>query len=455
MQSGGSGRVAEGDGNELVPLPGGRLPDEEAQIEADPASSPQLSVQEQNDRDERGSSSEISPEESARLWADLKAETGYDSYATYLEKVGRQDIKNLLQSPYLDLEDVHIYLPYCAIFDVHYGESAHPKIDLQCSSNIGTVILSALRHPPATAIARIVLWEVSCLFKDMMDALGLGLRIHPRFFQNLSALARPMREVDLKRRRIAPNIVTISRCVMTIARCYLPANQNVTPVVLIAGGNKQGWGFYEELGESTAFQKPAMPTMKEASRPIHGLFRWMQEYIHLLESDLEKGVGSGGDNTNLSFWSLSPLMKLSAFEIYQQCVLTREKYLSFLEPSSYRAGRPKMEDLFVIRSALRRMIEDSEDSSQQLRRFLSSQMPSETCQSTSSTAVEEELRQARLEASRLETEIRDYLQLQTGESALQESRKSIELSNSQIENESAKRLKKRSLKSRNSNPNNS
>ncbi len=60
-------------------------------------------------------------------------------------------------------------------------------------------------------------------------------------------------------------------------------------------------------------------------------------------------------------------------------------------------------------------------------------MPSEAFQSTSLTAVEDELRQARLEASRLETEIRDFLQLQTGELALQESRKSIELSNSQIE----------------------
>ncbi len=434
MQSQGSGRPEEGDGHELVPLPGERLPDEEAQVEADPGSSTQVGVQQQNDRDKRGSPSELSPEESDRLWAELKAEIGYDSYITYLETNERrqQDIKSLLQARYLPPYLRRTLSSSCAIFDLHHGESAYPKIDLHCSSNIGAEILSALRHPPATAIARIVLWDTFNLYEDMMDALGLGLRIQPRFFQALLARYRRKRAVDLEPQRIAPDIVAISRCVMTIARCYLPARQNVTPVVLIARDIWEGWWIEEGLGESTAFQKPALPTMKKSSRPIDGLHYWMQQYIHLLESDLEKGVGSGGDYTNLSFWSLSPLMKLSAFEIYQQCALTREKYLSFLEPS-YGAGRPKMEDLFVIRSRLRRLIEDSEDSSQQLRRFLSSKIPSETFQSTSLTAVEEELQQARLESSRLEAEIRDYLQLQTGESALQESRKSIELSNSQIE----------------------
>ncbi|CAF9919847.1 MAG: hypothetical protein ALECFALPRED_001319 [Alectoria fallacina] len=47
--------------------------------------------------------------------------------------------------------------------------------------------------------------------------------------------------------------------------------------------------------------------------------------------------------------------------------------------------------------------------------------------------IEDQLQQAHLEAHRLENEIRDYLQLQIGELALQESRKSIELSGSQIE----------------------
>ena len=62
-----------------------------------------------------------------------------------------------------------------------------------------------------------------------------------------------------------------------------------------------------------------------------------------------------------------------------------------------------------------------------------SQNVSETPQNEPSIAIEDELQQAHLEALRLETEIREYLQLQTGELALQESRKSIELSNSQIE----------------------
>ncbi len=434
MQSRASGRLEEGDGQELDPLPGGKIPDEEAQIEADPASSSQAGVQQQNDSDRRRYSSGITGEETDRLWADLKAEIGYDSYDTYLEaNEGKQlYIKSLRQTLRAEANVRYSGYQSCAIFDVHDGESDCPKIDLQYRGHSGTVILSALRHPSATAILRIVLWDTQHLVEEMVDALGLGLRIQPRFFKSLFDRRQRARKFDIKQGRIAPDVIAISRCVMTIARRYLPANQSITPVVLIAGVTGAEWGIKEELGESTAFQTLAMQKMAIPYRPTVWLFPWMQEYIHLLESDLEKGTGSGGDDTDLLFWSLSPIMKLSAFEIYQRCALTREKYVSFLA-SGNEAKRPEMENIFVTRSELRRLIEDSKDSSQQIRRFLSSQEPNDTCQTTLLTTIEGDLEQARVEASRVETEIRDFLQLQTGELALQESRRSIELANSQIE----------------------
>ena len=57
----------------------------------------------------------------------------------------------------------------------------------------------------------------------------------------------------------------------------------------------------------------------------------------------------------------------------------------------------------------------------------------DTPHSQSLLTLENELQRIRREATRLEAEIRDYLQLQTGELALEESKKSIELSNFQIE----------------------
>ena len=79
------------------------------------------------------------------------------------------------------------------------------------------------------------------------------------------------------------------------------------------------------------------------------------------------------------------------------------------------------------------MIEDSEDNFLRLRDNLHSVMSYGTSQSQSFMTVELDLQQTRLEATRLEAEIRDYLQLQTGELALEKSKNSIELSNSQIE----------------------
>lgn len=86
-----------------------------------------------------------------------------------------------------------------------------------------------------------------------------------------------------------------------------------------------------------------------------------------------------------------------------------------------------------MRYSLRRMVEDFEDSSLRLRDCMHSPMKKDTPQGQSLMTLEGDLQQFGLEATRLETEIRDYLQLQIGELALQESKKSIELSNPQIE----------------------
>ena len=78
-------------------------------------------------------------------------------------------------------------------------------------------------------------------------------------------------------------------------------------------------------------------------------------------------------------------------------------------------------------------MEDFEDDLNYLRRYLRSQVSSDTLSDRSWLKVEEDLIETRQEASRLEAEVRDWLQLQVGEWALQESKKSIELSNRQIE----------------------
>ena len=113
--------------------------------------------------------------------------------------------------------------------------------------------------------------------------------------------------------------------------------------------------------------------------------------------------------------------------------VTRERYVKATAPTRTETVETVRKDVFDMRYLLRRMVEDFEDSYQRLRDRMHSPMKQDTPQSQSLMTLEGDLQQSSLEATRLETEIRDYLQLRIGELALQESKKSIELANSQME----------------------
>lgn len=83
MSTTGSSRREDSDGNQLAVFPGRNLSDEEARNGVYQESSVYASVQHQVQREEHDPPNEISPDGSARLWEDLKTETGYASYAAY------------------------------------------------------------------------------------------------------------------------------------------------------------------------------------------------------------------------------------------------------------------------------------------------------------------------------------------------------------------------------------
>lgn len=85
MPNTGSSRREDSDGNELAVFPGRNLSDEEARNGVYQESSVYASVQHQVQREEHDPPNEISPDAGARLWEELKTETGYASYAAYLE----------------------------------------------------------------------------------------------------------------------------------------------------------------------------------------------------------------------------------------------------------------------------------------------------------------------------------------------------------------------------------
>ena len=97
------------------------------------------------------------------------------------------------------------------------------------------------------------------------------------------------------------------------------------------------------------------------------------------------------------------------------------------EPDNERA-----EGLSQRRAQLRRHVEHVQDNVEEIDRYFRLLKKNESLQAYDKIDVHKELECLFREASRLGGEIRDELQLQVGTAALEESRKSTELSNSQI-----------------------
>ena len=466
-----SSRSENSDGNELAELPGQRLPDEEAQIGGCRNSNKKGSVQLGRNNDEHDSQSEIGPDERLRLWADLKAETDCDFYVDYLEAY-ESDYPHatLVRDCLLHVwrhQVLHAKADTCAIFELHDGGSSCPSLDLQCSSPSAATMLSALRHPSSTAKVRILLWEASLLDVGKLSALGLGLKFHPEVFRVLLArlagmgnLRRlllhdtfPWKELiaGFDERRIAPEIVLLGQYLVTTASGYLPANMDAPPVLVIFLLDDPPDNPSDNPSNNPPDKISRLKPKKKAENPRKILPLWMQDYVRLLEFDLHKRRGQSSSVEDLAVRSLIPLLQLYVFRFCEECDFIRTEYLDLTLPqrkfryesailnrSPRRKGTGKTKGLgalFELRYELRRMVGKSEDLnySHQLRTFTRTQMPCDTHQDEIFKEIEDQLQQAHLEAYRLETEIRDYLQLQTGELALQESRKSIELSSSQIE----------------------
>lgn len=439
----GSSRPDGSDGNELNDLSSYRRPDLEAQIGEHSELGIEASVHLQNDSDQDNLQDEFSREERIRLWAELEAERGYSRYVDYLEAYEERYtyLSSLRRVLGQGFPSMFFTKPCseCAIYDINHTNYGSPVISLRAGISSASKILSTIRQPLSAGIVRIALWEVGetgRIDSAMLDAVGLGLGIQPSFFQALLALSTFAEFTQtVMDSSLVSELFIMDQYVVTIARNYLPVNPNAPPVILIARLGSGELTFNQDFGETLPFQRletDELPTL--ASR----LPAWMLQYIRLLESDLKNEKGSTETVGDIFLKTLTPLLHFNMFRIHDEKDRTQREYLqTIILHDANEEWIPDHEErlgkLFRMRSSLRRLIEDSEDKTERLKRFVRSQMANELRKSTSFTTIEDDLRQTHLNARRCETAILDYLQLQTGELARQESRKSIDLSNLQIE----------------------
>ena len=398
--------------------------------------------------DSRVSLEKISSEQSRldseadELCNDLKAETGYSSYADYLEAyiANHEGLDMLLdrlreEDPCSDEE-----VPPFTILDLFKDESGRLRVVPRFDDNIdsATRVVTSLRQPPANVTVQIVLWNSNySLHKGTVNAFGPAFKLNPRFWGALCSKSRP---------QFDPRHIRMGGFVATVVRHYKPDELDAVPIVFIACN---GWeaalerAVDEEIGDFYPIQDVItdMNTSFWGDGVLSALPRVPQSkkkeptaYLRALKMCLDKEEEQADDVTKLIFKPLIPLLYLNVFSIRNRCEILRSKYRNLWWNAARMHDKDdKVKALPHERHRLREMVEESEDDLSYFRKYAYSQISVETLSDISWSKAEADLIQIHQEAGRLESQVRDYMQLQVGELALQESKKSIELSNQQIE----------------------
>ena len=397
-------------------------------------------------------------------WDSIKFETGFASYAEFLDNYNAWFGQCEQVASVLRLERDSSTTDICAIVNLSESNIARIEIEtvemvqLNQPGRIDTVrVLESLRHPPESARFRVVLWWTGTSFglsRDFLDVCGLGLRLDPRFFEALQDLKGPRSEKYDKvkaTRALHSKFTVLGNQVATVARNYMPESANAPPVLVVAGwgdnGGMNGKGISVvdsidlsslPLHEGPSFSKPGLPRY-----PNHNLYpipRGYQHYtveafIKILIKLLGQRSGGADDDVDLQVLTLMPLIYLDALHMQAKSRSLRRGLQSNID----NMGSRDFQNFKDQRFWLRRHVEDSEASINHLLRYCCSQQPirnlppEDVLRENGFLAVVEFYHDAVNEAHTLDLEIRDNMQLRTGELSLLETKRSIELSNSQIQ----------------------
>ncbi|KAL8717484.1 MAG: hypothetical protein Q9225_005277 [Loekoesia sp. 1 TL-2023] len=387
----------------------------------------------------------LSTEALASLQASKK-ETGFDSYRTYLEfhRAAYPRLERL--SAYLDARPHHKHRQLGWAGSVlNVSKSRSVLVDpIHQLSEGGTEIIEALCHPPENAGLQIVLWNISrtddfWTQEDLFDYLGLRFRLDLRIF---NAILYCMQQSETRGSQLGmldcyePTYVRVGSVIATVR--YSRHLSNTLPIVLIAGPFDQG--SYTLLVENGAdrygpcppfSQSTALGTLYDAI-PSSGIYQYYRQLLMIM---LERYHRIEDDSFYLPFLCVLPLFQLNLLKVRSDGHLLR---VVFDEHSDQRRRVPLEDDycddsLQQFRSRLRLRMVDAEDDWRRFVTYMRKRIHRGSSATPFCQDYEDELGETIAEASRLESQVRDYMQLYAGRLGLKESRNSIELSNRQIE----------------------
>ena len=300
----------------------------------------------------------------------------------------------------------------------------------------------AILSPMEDCSIRIIFWHIrkNVLPFEWVDIVGLRLQLPPSFFE-LS-----LRDLGGHRRRHGshtsdPQYLTIGRATATMLCDNMPSKA----VVLI---------LYLDDEESKGISRPTIEGILDrelrsklsltnlraenaANHPGNQSIVFFEHYQRLFRDALMLDSQADLNIHRLYLLSLVPLFKLASLELQIINQLSRTSLITLDKidpkaPGSLVWYSKYYDDLERTRFDLRRNIEDFKNSQQSFANcVLERDMGWLDSKAARVMTANSDL--AAESAQRLETEIRDYLQIAVSNISVEESRNSIEVSNRQIE----------------------
>ena len=400
-------------------------------------------------------SSESPSYKDAQVWKDLEAETGFDSCIDYLEfyKNVRHGFKGRLATIQRLPKD-HVTAKNLlaandrssiVIYDLSEQQDSSIRVIARRHCHSGTELIQALREPPSDTRVQLVLWsfDYRLLDQEMVDALVLGLKLDVSLLDDLHTVSSVQLEPPIPKTFRTSQIrsILIGSTVATISQNYMHDVSNAVPVVLVASAIDDG--------KDTNTLENILARGEEGEPPMYRLFleekyTFERTLVNTLWSrglvyarTVERFIAQERDNTLtkafLLLAALSPVLYAQAYQVKNRLDRLHLTYVKIRGRTSKAQYTDDLDGyLHVWREDLRRTVEATEDLVGQTLGYIGSEAHPNWSQETSYLSIKADMTSLIDRGRRLETEVRDFMQLRIGNLALEESRKSIELSNSQI-----------------------
>ena len=323
---------------------------------------------------------------SAKVWKDLKDETGFGTYEEYLKTLKQTNLTSheylfdYLQAGRVNAARAGYYdHGFCSIWDISNsgtmsGSFSGPlKGSAAKVTDTVTDLLTVLRDPSSQAMLRVIVLEPALedpsgaqlsakLPPALLDAIGLGLRIVPEVFEAYLERTSEGRIMWQGARLEARYYGSIGDAVITVVRDYLPGTSTCPPVLLVMHPSTRYLN-YVSLSNSL-FAPWADPVLTELFEPLFN--GCMKQY-----------EGSSLTFDVVFLHTLLPLLKLSLRQLKHANGLAKDDYLReftkrpmnvphSLRPSIYNPE----EKIEATRFALRRQIRHYEQCMREFRTYL-------------------------------------------------------------------------------------